>query len=168
MVTITPDPIDVAQVLHSVHSPLAGAAVLFLGTTRELTGGRRTDSLDYECYGEMAEKEMAELEAEACRRWPLVGCTVVHRVGRVAVGEASVAIAVSSPHREAAFAAGQWLIDRLKQVVPIWKKENQADGGSCWVHPGLETKQKSAHLVAAAAARRRAEGPHDEGMPAHP
>lgn len=141
MVTITTDPIDVAQVLQNVHSPLAGAAVLFLGTTREVTGGRRTESLDYECYGDMAEKKMAELEADARRRWPLVGCAIVHRVGHVAVSEASVAIAVSSPHREDAFAAGQWLIDTLKQTVPIWKKENWTDGTSQWVHPGLETKR---------------------------
>ena len=87
---------------------------------------------------------MAELEAEARRRWPLVGCAIVHRVGRVAVGEASVAIAVSSPHREDAFAAGKWLIDTLKQVVPIWKKENWADGSSQWVHPGLETNRRLA------------------------
>ena len=140
MVTITQERIDVAQVLQSVQSPLAGAAVLFLGTTRELTGDRRTESLDYGCYGEMAEKQMAELETEARRRWPLVGCAIVHRVGRVTVGEASVAIAVSSSHREAAFAAGQWLIDALKQTVPIWKKENCAGGGSQWVHPGLKTE----------------------------
>jgi molybdopterin synthase catalytic subunit len=139
MIALTTDPIDVAQVLYSVQSPLAGAAVLFLGTTREVTGDRRTESLDYECYGDMAEKKMAELEAEARQRWPLVGCAIVHRVGHVAVGEASVAIAVSSPHREDAFAAGKWLIDTLKQAVPIWKKENWADGTSQWVHPGLET-----------------------------
>ncbi len=140
MVTITSDPLDIAAVLQSVQSPLAGATVLFLGTTREITGERRTESLDYECYGDMAEKKMAELEAEARRRWPLVGCAIVHRVGRVAVGEASVAIAVSSSHREDSFAAGKWLIDSLKQVVPIWKKENHADGSSQWVHPGLKTE----------------------------
>lgn len=138
MVSITTDPIDVAQVLQSVQSPLAGAEVLFVGTTREVTGDRRTESLDYEAYGDMAEKKMAELEAEARGRWPLVGCAIVHRVGRVVVGEASVAIAVSSPHREDAFAAGKWLIDTLKQVVPIWKKENWADGNSQWVHPSLQ------------------------------
>ena len=141
MIAITTGPIDVAAVLQSVQSPLAGAAVLFLGTTREVTDDRRTESLDYDCYGDMAEKKLAELEAGARLRWPLVGCAIVHRVGRVAVGEASVAIAVSSPHREDAFAAGKWLIDTLKQTVPIWKKENWADGGSQWVHPGLETNR---------------------------
>ena len=137
MVTITTGRIDVAAVLDSVQSTRAGAVVLFLGTAREFTGERRTASLEYECYGEMAEKKMAELEAEARRQWPLVGCTLVHRIGPVPLGEASVAVAVSSPHRAEAFAAGQWLIDTLKQVVPIWKKEHWTAGTSQWVHPGM-------------------------------
>jgi molybdopterin synthase catalytic subunit len=87
----------------------------------------------------MAEKKLAELKAEAETRWPLTACAIVHRIGRVGLGEASVVIAVSSPHREAAFEAGKWLIDTLKQVVPIWKKENWSDGTSDWVHPGLES-----------------------------
>jgi molybdopterin synthase catalytic subunit len=124
--------------MERVRSPRAGAVVLFVGTTRELTGERRTESLDYECYGDMAEKKLAELKTEAETRWPLIQCAIVHRVGRVGLGEASVAIAVSSPHREAAFEAGKWLIDTLKQVVPIWKKENWSDGTQGWVHPGLE------------------------------
>lgn len=137
MVSLTDAPIDTASLLARVSSPLAGAVVLFLGTTREMTAGRRTASLDYECYPEMAEKKLAELEAEARRRWPLIECAVVHRLGHLALGEASVAIAVSSPHRGAAFEAGQWLIDTIKQVVPIWKQENWADGASEWVHPGV-------------------------------
>jgi molybdopterin synthase catalytic subunit len=109
--------------------------VLFLGTTREITADRRTTSLDYECYPEMAERKLAELEAEARSRWPILECTIVHRLGRVEIGEASVAVAVSSAHRQAAFEAGQWLIDTLKQVVPIWKCEHWADGTTEWVHP---------------------------------
>lgn len=138
MIEITSEPIDSTAVLNSVSSPSAGAVVLFLGTTREFTGDRRTEWLDYECYSGMAEKKMAELESEARERWNLVDCRIVHRVGRVSLGEASVAIAVSSPHREAAFEAGKWLIDALKQVVPIWKKEHWSDGASQWVHPGVE------------------------------
>lgn len=137
MIALTNDPIDATDVLQSVHSPLAGAVVLFLGTTREVTGDRRTLSLDYECYPEMAERKLRELEGEARRRWPLCNCAIVHRLGHLPVGDASVAVAVSSPHRGDAFAAGQWLIDTLKQVVPIWKRENWADGNSEWVHPGL-------------------------------
>lgn len=111
--------------------------MLFLGTTREMTGGRRTESLDYECYPEMARSELAALEEQARAKWPLTGCEIVHRIGHLEIGEASVAIAVSAPHRSAAFEAGKWLIDTLKQTVPIWKKENWADGNSDWVHPGL-------------------------------
>jgi molybdopterin synthase catalytic subunit len=137
MIRLTADPIDVDEVLRSVQCSAAGAVVLFLGTTRESTAGRLTASLDYECYPEMAEKKLAELEADARRRWPLTGCTIVHRLGHLELGKASVAVAVSSPHRADAFAAGQWLIDTLKEVVPIWKRENWADGTSEWVHPGV-------------------------------
>lgn len=137
MVNLTTEPIDSTAVLEQVASHQSGAVVLFLGTTREFTGDRRTESLDYECYPAMAEKKMAELEADARQKWPIVECAIVHRLGHLELGEASVAIAVSSPHRRDAFEAGQWLIDRLKEVVPIWKKENWADGTSEWVHPGL-------------------------------
>jgi molybdopterin synthase catalytic subunit len=109
--------------------------VLFLGTTRELTDGRKTITLDYEAYGAMAERKLAELELEARRRWPIVECRIVHRLGRVPLAEASVAIVVSTPHRADAFAAGQWLIDSLKRDVPIWKREQWADGTSEWIHP---------------------------------
>jgi molybdopterin synthase catalytic subunit len=137
MISLTSSPIDPSAVLAQVASHEAGAVVLFLGTTREFTHGRRTISLDYECYAEMAERKLADLEAEARRRWPLIGCSIVHRLGHLGLGEASIAIAVSSPHRQDAFAAGQWLIDTIKEDVPIWKRENWADGTSQWVHPGL-------------------------------
>ena len=87
----------------------------------------------------MAEVKLAELEAEVRQRWPVEECVIVHRVGHLELGEASVVLAVSTPHRKDAFAAGQWLIDRLKESVPIWKQENWADGTSEWVHPGLTT-----------------------------
>ncbi|MEX2114412.1 MAG: molybdenum cofactor biosynthesis protein MoaE [Pirellulales bacterium] len=145
MVDITSQPIDTEALLRHVASNNAGAVVLFLGTTREHTAGRRTASLDYECYPEMAHDKLAELVTEARRRWPLEGCAVVHRVGHVPLGEASVAVAVSTPHRQAAFEAGQWLIDTLKQVVPIWKKENWADGNSEWVHPGLNAPREASN-----------------------
>lgn len=143
MISLTHEPIDPTAILAQVASHDAGAVVLFLGTTREFTHGRRTASLDYECYPEMAEKKLAELEAEARRRWPLTGCSIVHRLGHLELGEASIAIAVSTPHRHDAFAAGQWLIDTIKQDVPIWKQENWADGTSEWVHPGMTDKSIS-------------------------
>jgi len=143
MIQLTNEPIDAAAVLQEVQSNLAGAVVLFLGTTREITDDRRTASLDYECYPEMAERKLAELESQARSKWPLTGCVLVHRLGHHELGDASVAVAVSSPHRVDAFEAGKWLIDTLKEVVPIWKKENWADGTSDWVHPGLEQPPNS-------------------------
>jgi len=137
MIEITEQPIDTAAVLASVSSTQAGAALLFLGTTREFTGGRQTTHLDYECYSEMALQKLHELATEARQKWPLIGCSIVHRIGRVELAEASVAIAVSTAHRHDAFAAGQWLIDTLKQIVPIWKQEHWSDGSTEWVHPGL-------------------------------
>lgn len=130
-------PIDLDQVLRSVQSTAAGAVVLFTGTTREWTDGRRTVALEYDCYDEMAEPMLRELEATAQARWALTATSVVHRVGRVDPGEISVAIAVAAPHRREAFAAAQWLIDTIKAQVPIWKQEVWADGGRTWVHPGM-------------------------------
>ncbi len=135
MIELTTDPVDVMRALELVQKPAAGAVVLFLGITREFTQGRQTVELAYEAYREMAERELASLESEARRRWPLVECVIVHRLGVVALSEASVAIAVSSAHRDVAFEAGKWLIDSLKESVPIWKQERWADGGAEWVHP---------------------------------
>jgi molybdopterin synthase catalytic subunit len=137
VIQLTDEPIDTAALVKRAGHPQAGAIVLFLGTTRELTDGRQTVALDYEAYGEMAQRKLAELEAVARRRWPVIECIVVHRLGRVPPAEASVAIAVSTPHRSDAFAAGQWLIDSLKRDVPIWKREQWADGTTEWVHPGV-------------------------------
>lgn len=139
MVEITEGPIDFAAVTESVRSDLAGAVCLFLGTVREMTGERRTSSLEYEAYPVMARKKLEELEAEARRRWPILEAALVHRVGHLDLGEVSVAVAVSTPHRGQSFEACRWLIDTLKEVVPIWKKEVWADGTEEWVHPGLDT-----------------------------
>ncbi len=144
MIELTPEPIDSARVLATVSSTHAGAVLLFLGTVRDTTADRHTESLDYECYLDMARNKLAELEAEARRRWPLIECALVHRLGHMLPGEASVAVAVSSPHRQAAFEAGKWLIDTLKEVVPIWKRENWADGTHEWVHPGMDDAGKPA------------------------
>jgi molybdopterin synthase catalytic subunit len=135
MIETTNQPIDLPSLLEQVQSSAAGAVVLFLGSARETTHGRTTKSLDYECYPEMAERKLEELETEARRRWPIVNCLLVHRLGHLAIGEVSVAVAVSTPHRDDAFAAGRWLIDTIKQEVPIWKRENWADGTTEWVHP---------------------------------
>ena len=142
MIELVQQPIDPNRVLAHVASTEAGAVVLFLGTTRQFTRQRETLSLDYECYPEMATEKLQQLEAEARRRWPIVDLAIVHRLGHLELGEASVAIAVSSPHRQDAFESGSWLIDKLKEVVPIWKQENWADGTSEWVHPGVEPPEK--------------------------
>ena len=140
MIEITDAPIDYAALTERVRTPRAGAVCLFLGTVRELTGDRRTAALAYEAYPEMAHKKLAELEQEARRRWPILEAALVHRLGHLELGEISVAVAVSCPHRHDAFDACRWLIDTLKEVVPIWKKEVWADGTEEWVHPGLGPK----------------------------
>jgi molybdopterin synthase catalytic subunit len=101
-------------------------------------------ALDYEAYPGMAEKKMAEIEQETRARWLVGDPALVHRLGHLEVGEVSVAVAVSCPHRAEAFAAGRHAIDRLKELVPIWKKENWADGSTEWVHPNEEHGRRSA------------------------
>ncbi|MBS0204346.1 MAG: molybdenum cofactor biosynthesis protein MoaE [Planctomycetes bacterium] len=138
MISLTHDSIDYHGLTESVRSSQSGAVVLFLGTVRELTRGRRTVALDYEGYPQMAEVKLRELEAAARSRWPVEHVGIVHRLGHLELGDISVAVAVSSPHRQQAFEAGKFLIDELKVSVPIWKKENWDDGTTEWVHPGVE------------------------------
>ncbi len=142
MIRLTQDEIDYTELTESVRSPSAGAVVLFLGTVREMTDGRETLALDYDAYQEMALAKLAEIDAEASDKWPLVATAIVHRLGHLEVGEISVAIAVSSAHRNEAFEAGRHMIERLKQCVPIWKKENWGDGSTEWVHPGVDSKSR--------------------------
>jgi molybdopterin synthase catalytic subunit len=139
MIQLTHDSIDYTSLTESVRSNAAGAVVLFLGTVREMTNGRQTIALDYDAFPEMAKAKFEELIAEVRDKWPIVNAAIVHRLGRLELGEVSVAVAVSTPHREQAFEAGEHLIDRLKEIVPIWKKENWADGTTEWVHPGVQS-----------------------------
>lgn len=125
-------PIDTGRLLAAVGDPAAGASVLFLGTTRNENAGRRVTRLEYEAFATMAVREMRALARQARRRWPVRRVAMVHRVGVVPVGEASVGIAVSAGHRAEAFEACHWLIDRLKELVPIWKKEHYR-GGTVWI-----------------------------------
>src|SRR5262245_43040451 len=138
MILLTHNPIDYHTLTEGVRRPGCGGVVLFLGTVRDLTDGKVTVALDYESYPGMAEKKLADIEAELRARWPVGAVALVHRLGRLEVGEVSVAVAVSCPHRAEAFEACRYAIDRLKEVVPIWKKENWADGRTEWVHPGAE------------------------------
>jgi molybdopterin synthase catalytic subunit len=138
VIRLTHDPIDHAALTEQVRSPHCGAVVTFLGTVRDLTGERVTVALDYEAYPGMAEKKLAEIEADTRARWSVGDIALVHRLGRLEVGEVSVAVAVSSPHRADAFAACRHAIDRLKELVPIWKREHWNDGTTEWVHPNGE------------------------------
>ncbi len=139
MIELTHEQIDYHQLTESVRDHAAGAAVLFLGTVRELTNGRRTEALDYDAYPDMAVAKMQELAETARQKWPVTALGIIHRLGHLELGDISVAVAVSCPHRVDAFEAGRYLIDTLKEIVPIWKKENFDDGTTEWVHPGLES-----------------------------
>ena len=143
MFRLAREPIDYHALTEQVCRPNCGAVVTFLGTVRDLTGDRVTTALDYEAYPGMAEKKMAEIERDTRARWPVGEIALVHRLGHLDVGEVSVAVAVSCPHRADAFAACRHAIDRLKELVPIWKKENWADGTAEWVHPGTGEKRIS-------------------------
>ena len=123
--------IERAEVVRSFVQPEDGALVVFEGTARNNTRGRRTLYLDYEAYESMAARELEKLAVEAQRKFAVREVAVVHRLGRVEIGETSVLIAVASAHRAAAFDACRWIIDTLKRTVPIWKKEHFADG-SVW------------------------------------
>ena len=140
MIRLTHAAIDNQALTEQVRRHDCGAVVTFLGTVRELTAGRVTVALDYEAYPDMAEKKLAEIERETRERWPVGEMALVHRLGHLELGDVSVAVAVSCPHRALAFEACRYAIDRLKEIVPIWKKENWADGGTEWVHPGTETQ----------------------------
>src|SRR3954451_8218767 len=135
MIRLTHEPIDHAALTERVRSPHCGAVVTFLGTVRDLTGERVTVALDYEAYPGMAEKKPAEIEADTRARWPVGDIALVHRLGRMDVGEVSVPVPVSCPHRADAFAACRHAIDRLKELVPIWKRELGPAGENEWVHP---------------------------------
>jgi molybdopterin synthase catalytic subunit len=126
--------IEQAALTEMVRKPGCGAVVTFLGTVRDLTDGRVTMALDYEAHPTMAEKKLAEIEQDVRKRWPVGDIIMVHRLGHLEIGEVSVAVAVSCPHRHQAFDACRYAIDRLKDIVPIWKKENWADGTTEWVH----------------------------------
>lgn len=135
-IRLTRHPIDVAAATAGVASPYCGATVVFLGTTREFDGDRQTTTLNYEAYEPMAELELSRLAEIASSKWPIRHVWIEHRLGNVPVGECSILISLSSPHRAEAFAASSWLMDEIKKSVPIWKQENFATGETEWMHPG--------------------------------
>jgi molybdopterin converting factor subunit 1 len=125
---IVREAIDTPSVIEKIKHPEDGAAVVFDGIVRNNTRGRRSLFLDYEAYEEMALKQMEELAAQALTQFEVRDVTIIHRLGRLEIGETSVLIVVASAHRAAAFEACRWLIDTLKRTVPIWKKEHFEDG----------------------------------------
>ena len=129
---VTPDPLDGDALTAAVAGPDCGAVTTFVGLVRETNAGRRVLWIDYEAYDALAEKTFARIAAEAATRWPAVRLAVHHRTGRLAIGDASVAIAAASPHRADAFAACRYAIERVKQIAPVWKHEH-FEGGDVWI-----------------------------------
>jgi molybdopterin synthase catalytic subunit len=136
MIAITEAPIDTQAVIAAVQADGAGAINVFIGTVRNQTQTKPVMQLDFEAYDSMAVKKMQEIADQAVARWPIQKVAIVHRKGALQIGDAAVVIAVSTPHRKASFEACGFIIDTLKQVVPIWKKEIFEDG-AVWVaaHP---------------------------------
>ena len=131
---LTNAPLDVASLLKEAR-PSDGALSLFVGVVRNQNDGRPTTAIEYEAYGTMAEMQIGKILEELAREFPAARLLVRHRLGRLSVGDASIAIVATSPHRAEAFAVCCAAIDRIKTTVPIWKKEFHPDGSSDWVDP---------------------------------
>lgn len=136
MIAITDTPIDIQEVIASVQDEGAGAVNVFIGTVRNQSQTKAVVQLDFEAFDSMAIKKMQQIADEAASRWPVRKVALVHRKGSLQIGDIAVVIAVSTPHRKASFEACEYIIDTLKEVVPIWKKEFFEDG-AVWVaaHP---------------------------------
>jgi molybdopterin synthase catalytic subunit len=126
-------PIDAAALLARVADPGNGAATLFVGVVRNLHQGQRVVRMTYDCFAPLARKVLAAIAVETAERWPGVRVAVVHRVGRLEVGEASVVIAIGSPHRAASYEASRHVIEEIKARAPIWKQEHYEHGSSEWL-----------------------------------
>jgi molybdopterin synthase catalytic subunit len=131
---LSSEPIDLAEFVGEAR-PSDGAICVFVGVVRNESQGRQSVAVEYQAYGAMAESEMARIADSLTTEWPGVSLRIRHRVGRLAVGEPSVAVVATAPHREVAFAACREAIERVKKTVPIWKREIRPDGSSEWVDP---------------------------------
>lgn len=134
MIFLTEDPIDIGAAYGHVQTGEAGAINFFFGVVRNNTQDRAVERLDYEAYGPMAVREMQKIADGACRRWPVLSYVIIHRTGVLHIGDMAVLIGVSTPHRGDSFEATRYIIDTIKQTVPIWKKEWFEDGAT-WVQP---------------------------------
>ncbi|MBI2795992.1 MAG: molybdenum cofactor biosynthesis protein MoaE [Gemmatimonadetes bacterium] len=137
-------PLDPGALLREVATTRCGATALFVGTVRDLHDGRAVTGMDYEAYAAMAERELADIVAEAVARFGTGQVVCEHRTGALALGDASVAIAVAHPHRSPAFDACRYVIEELKRRVPIWKREHYADGTRQWVDPTGAARPRAA------------------------
>lgn len=145
LIRVTADSLDAAEAIASVASPRAGAINVFLGVVRDNNLGRSVEYLDYEAYPSMAEKVMREIAEASIARFGFEDVAVLHRTGRLEIGETSLLIAVSSGHRAESFEGGHWLVNEIKKRVPVWKKEVWA-GGESWVEgPESLGMQAQAH-----------------------
>ena len=135
MFLITPDPISPEPLVEAVSDPAAGAIAVFHGVVRDNNLGRSVRYLEYDAYPEMCGGVLQEIERELKARWPVIGFAVAHRTGRVEIGEPSLLVAVSTGHRAQAFEACHWAVDRIKESLPVWKKE-VFEGGEVWIEGG--------------------------------
>jgi molybdopterin synthase catalytic subunit len=140
---VTNEPLDATQLPALVSSPEMGAVVTFAGIVRNNFDGRATAYLEYEAFEPMAVKVLRQIAEEARERWGTGAIAVHHRIGRLEIGETAVVIVVGAPHRHEAFEAAEWIMDRIKAIAPIWKKEQWADGASEWVGDENERKVQS-------------------------
>jgi len=134
-IQLTNEPIAHQDMVENCRSKSAGAVVLFLGTVREITGNEQTLFLEYEAFAPLAKKALAEIAEQAKSKWAIEKLEIIHRLGILQPGETSIAVCVSCPHRADAFAACQQIMNKIKEVVPIWKKETSPKGVSNWIHP---------------------------------
>ena len=145
MFLITEEPLDPKQLVEAVRRDESGAVVLFYGVVRNENLGRSVQYLEYDAYQEMALKKMRQIGDEICARFSVTGIGILHRIGRLEIGETSLLVAVSSAHRKEAFEACHYAVDRIKQTVPIWKKEVWEDGSE-WIEgyqPNVEPRIKN-------------------------
>jgi molybdopterin synthase catalytic subunit len=143
MFEVTSEPLDPAPLVEAVRRDESGAVALFYGVVRNENLGRAVSYLEYDAYPEMAIKKMREVADEVRARFPVSGVGVLHRVGRLEIGETSLLVAVSSGHRKEAFEACHYAVDRIKQIVPVWKKEVWADGSE-WIEGHMPDVPESA------------------------
>ena len=143
MITITNEPLCAEAITERVKGAGNGAVVTFLGSTRDSTAERKVLYLEYEAYRPMADNQLARIAGEIRERWGISDVAIAHRLGRLEIGDISLVVAIASPHRKEAFEASAYAIDRIKQIVPIWKKEF-FEGGEVWVGSQEDTLAKAA------------------------